>query len=210
MTDEEIQAAIQEAVDKATGDLAKQHEADIAGLKSKNSDLISKNKKLADAADELETATAEASGNIESLKSQHQKMLDKIAAERDEAMSARNTLLVDNVIQSDLAKHNVASPFRSILQDAWKTKAKVENNEAMIDGQPISDFIAGFVSSDEGKHYVSAPKNSGGGAIGSTSSQSTGGHTKDSFTITEFSKLAKENPAEANATAERLGLNFRV
>ena len=206
ITEEELNQKIQDAVDAASKAITAQNDAETKGIKAKNAELIAAQKTLKDAADEAETAKAEASGDIEAMKASHAKALEKIAADRDAALAARDTLMIDNVITSDLATHNVSSPFRSVLTQAWKAQAKVQDGVAMIDGQPIADFIRGFVSSDEGKHYVAAPANSGAGAPGSTRTSTFTAAPKTAAEFQAFGELANRNPAEANALADSWGM----
>ncbi len=173
MTDEEIKAAIAEAVATAQAELEAKHKADIQGLKSKNAELIADKKKLAEAADEIESAAAEASGDWEVKYNAAQKALDKVSKERDEAFHTRDSLLIDNQIASDLVAMNVAKPFHSMLTRALKAQAKVDGDKGMIEGQPITDYMKDFLSTDEGKNYVAAPDTSGGGASSTTKVAST-------------------------------------
>lgn len=205
ISEDELNAKIQEAVEAATRSLTDKHDADIKGLKSKNAELLSTNKNLKSAADEAETAKLEASTNIEDIKKAHQRQLDRLASERDDAITARDRLMIDNVIAADLVKHNVGAVFHPMLTTALKAQAKVIDGAAMIEGQPLSDHIADFVNSDTGKHYVAAPINSGSGATGSTKTNATQWTTFPTThsEFVEFQKLANTNPALYNSLCDQ-------
>lgn len=201
MNEEEIKAAIAEAVAAAAQELEAKHKTDIAGLKTKNAELIADKKKLSDAADELEEATANASGDIEALKGTHQKALDKLIKERDDATTARNKLLIDNQIASELVANNVSKPFHSILTSALKAQASVENDVGVIEGQPISEYISTFLRGDDGKHYVMAPDTSGSGVTSSTST-SASTFSKPPVTQDDYSRFWAQPVEETNALAD--------
>ena len=197
---EKIDAAVNAALEKAK----EKHDADIKGLKDKNRDLIADKKKLTDAADELEAKAADASGDWETKFNNEVKKREKAEKERDEANSTRDTLLIDNQLRSGLVSGNVSKQYHSILFDALKSKAKVENGAATIEGEALSDYIKSFLSSDDGKHYVAAPANSGGGATGSrTVNQTEIVNPRTEEQLAAFMKFARENPAQADILAEQ-------
>ena len=205
MTDEEI-AEMQTALKDA--------QESIEALKEQKKTLIGEKRAAKKAADEAADAAAEAaeeaaqqSNSIDEVKaaleSKHQRALDKLQKQLDDAAGQRDKLMIDNVIARDLAMHNVAPQFRDLLTKAWKADAAVTDGAALIENTPISDFISDFVSSDAGKHYVVAPVTTGAGASGSTSTASAWEKPPQSADEwAAFGKLANERPAEANSLAE--------
>lgn len=214
MTEEEMKAAIEAVKNELKGE--------IDALKTKNSDLIKEKKAAKDEADEAkrladeaEDAKSLASNDLEKIKDtltkQHQKALDKLSGERDDAMKQLRTLTVENAIQSTLTSANVLPHMIKPLSAMFKANdIKIEDGVAKIDGVAITDHITEYLGGDDGKHYIAAPANSGAGAPGSTSTTTGHGFTKENFNMTEFLKIAKDKPAEANAVAERLGLPYRA
>jgi hypothetical protein len=69
---------------------------------------------------------------------------------------------------------------------------------ALLDGKPLADGLTTWAQSDHGKHFVSAPANSGGGAQG-------GGGSSGKRTITraDFSSMSPADQASAGAAAAK-------
>lgn len=202
----------------AIEELKAAHEVEKTAILAKNKELVDREKKAkadADAAKEAAERAAEEqaskSSSIEevraALESKHKREIEKLTRERDEITAGYNRLVVDNQIAADLVAHNVAKPFHSILTQALKAQATVTDGVAYINGQPISEYVSGFLTSDDGQHYVSAPVNTGGGATGATVTKANT-WSKENFNLTEYSKLAKSDPVEAAAVSERLGMNY--
>ncbi|GGD64626.1 hypothetical protein GRI62_11850 [Erythrobacter arachoides] len=205
ITEEELAAKINEAIEAAMEKANAAHEAAIKGLKDKNTQLIADKKAAKDAAEEAEAKNAEASGDIDRVKASHEKAIKTLTERAEKAEAARDTFLIDNVITSDLATHNVAPAFRPMLAMAWKAQAKVTDGEAFIGDQPIAEYIKTFATSDEGKHYILAPQTSGGGAVGSTSTTASRAAPSNSAEWAEAMKMANENPAAFNSWMDNIG-----
>lgn len=219
MTDE-MKKAIADAVAEATATLKAEHDEAVKGLKTKNAELIAREKKAKEdadaataAAEEAAEATKLASTNIDdvrtTLEAKHKRELEKLTKERDEAVTGRNKLLIDNQIAADLVALDVSKPFHGMLTRALKAQAEVKGDVAMIDGLPLSDYIKDYLGGDEGKHYVNAPANSGGGATGTTKVVEGHGFTKENFAQKEgeWAKLAMTEPAKAKIIATEVGRN---
>lgn len=202
MTDEELTAAIADAVEKAT-----------SGLKVKNAEILADNKKLKGSIstieserDEAASRIADASGDIDAIKASHKKELDKLTLKITEQNTHLNTLLIDNAIASGLAEHKVSPKYHRAVTALLKAEAELKGTEAVVGDKSLADHLASYFASDDGRHFVDAPMNSGAGATGSTAKASA--WTKAPETAEEFErymKLANENPAEANALAKEWG-----
>lgn len=202
MTDDEMQAAIDAAVDKAT-----------KGLKDKVSELHSVNKALKDeaqaakdAAEQAEHDAAEKSNSVDDVRRSYDAKVKKLQADIDTRDKTLATMLIDNAIATKIGEAGVFPHFAKAVTAMLKADAVVKNGEAMVGDVPLADYISGFLVSDEGKHFVAAPANGGAGATGSTAKSSK--FTKPPETADEwdrFMKASAANPAETNALADAWG-----
>lgn len=202
MTDDEMQAAIDAAVDKAT-----------KGLKDKVSELHSVNKALKDeaqaakdAAEQAEHDAAEKSNSVDDVRRSYDAKLKKLQDTIDARDKTLNTMLIDTAIATKIGEAGVFPHFAKAVTAMLKADAVVKNGEAMVGDVPLADYISGFLVSDEGKHFVAAPANGGAGATGSTAKSSK--FTKPPETADEwdrFMKASAANPAETNALADAWG-----
>jgi FtsZ-binding cell division protein ZapB len=205
------------SIEKLQADLAKALES-IEKLQTKNSELISREKTAKQAADDAKTAAEEAAqsaaekaGDVDSVKASYEARLKKLTDDHSSAVKGLNgqltTLLIDNGIKAELAAHNVPAHFHKAVTAMMKADATIKDGAALIGDLPLADAFASFVTSDEGKHYVSAPQNSGGGAVGSTTRASGHDFTKENFNARtgEWMGLADSNPAEAKRIALEVG-----
>jgi len=70
------------------------------------------------------------------------------------------------------ALHAIKALITSSNETGW---VDVEGTRtAQINHQPLSDYVAARAQGDAGKHFVSAPDNSGGGAQGASGGKATG------------------------------------
>lgn len=186
---------------------------DTSGLKAKNADLLKKlndeknarktlEERLQAIEDERDTAKSEAAskaGDFETLKSQlekkHQAELKKLSDANEALGKNLSALKIDGTISDAIAKAGVLPQHVRAVTLMLKDGASMENGEAMVNGVSLTDHVASFFKSEDAKHYVAAPANSGAGAQGS-SATGKGGMIK---TLTEFMALAKTDKAAALA-----------
>ena len=186
--------------------------SETEGLKTKNNELLGKLKKTKEANnklesdmvdfkekyDELENAKTTKSNDVaEALAKQaekHQKELDKANQRGDIAEGKVKSLLVDNGLNNALIAANVSKDHIPAVEAFLKSTNNIEITEdendspiAVVGDIPLSDFVTNWASSDAGKIYVSAPNNSGGGALGSGGDG--GGKGADLSTMSPTEKL---------------------
>ena len=123
--------------------------AEYAALQNENDTLKSElNKTLKDSTKTIET-------------------LQSSLSEKDGALQS---YLIDNGLNDAMLKAGIKPEFMSAAKAMLKANTKVtaENGQysALIGDKPLLDAITEWAASDEGKHFVSAPANSGGGATG--------------------------------------------
>lgn len=209
-------AALDAAVDKAT-----------AALKAKNAELVAevraaKRKGGDDHSAELERVEAERDKLQQDLAdaSKAAKLAQKAADDATKALqseqAATSRLLVDNGLLAALGEAGVKDPIQvkaamAILKTSgakFDIKADGDLRTAMVGDKPLADHVKGWAAGDEGKHFVAAPGNTGGGAAGGA--PGAGGApnpwAKDSFNLTQQGKILTENPAQAAALQAAAGV----
>lgn len=175
----EVQAAINEAV-----------EAAVTQLKAKNAELIAevrearKGKNIDPAElDKLEKRVEELQGQL----SEANKAAKDAKATADKATKALEgeakfvqSLLVDNGLSEALVKAGVKEPahlkaVKAMLAGQVQIVADGDKRVAKVGDKALGDFVTDWAKSDEGKFFVSAQQNSGGGAGGGNGAKGTQG-----------------------------------
>ena len=194
-----IKAAVADAVTEATKPLA-----------DKNKELLT----------ELKTARKNQEITPEALEAVEAER-DKFKAERDVAVKAAKTanetaekavkglesesgfttsLLVDNGLNAELIKAGVDNPVllkavKSMLKGLVTIETEGDKRVAKVGDKTLSEHIETWAKSDEGKNFVSASHNSGGGSNGDGGS---GGANKkfSEHTGAELKAIRDRDPAE--------------
>ncbi|MHB1371989.1 MAG: hypothetical protein ACYCW7_17580, partial [Pseudomonadaceae bacterium] len=93
--------------------------------------------------------------------------MTKALTEKDGALQKH---LIDAGLTDALAKAGVQPAMMDAVKALHQSKASINAKdgayEALIDGKPLAEFVTTWAQSDQGKHFVAAPANSGGGAHG--------------------------------------------
>lgn len=177
----EITPEIQEAIDAAV-------EAATTGLKSKNTELLGELKKARKAGEITPEQLAEVEEQRDKLQSDlatAHKELKKANATVEQSTKALQTesaftqnLLIENGLTAELTKNQITNP--ALLKAAialHKSNIKVEadgdNRVAKYGDKAMADAIKEWAASDDGKHFVTAPSNNGGGATGGNGGRAT-------------------------------------
>ena len=164
----EVQDAIDAAVEEAT-----------SGLKAKNTELLGKLKKAQQGAtidpaehaaleaerDQLKADVAAANKAVTKATKDAEAAIKKAA----DAESYTSKLLVDNGLSDALIKAGVTNPVHQKAAKAMlagQVELVDENGAkvARLNTKALADAITDWAGSDEGKHFVTAPDASGGGA----------------------------------------------
>jgi len=98
--------------------------------------------------------------------------LDKIRKAHESESEFTKRLLVDNGLVDALTKAGVTNPVnlkaaKAMLKDGVTLIIDGDTRKAMLGDKELNDGILAWAGSDEGKHFIAAPSNSGGGAHGS-------------------------------------------
>lgn len=170
---------VADAVAAALAEAELEHEEAIAGLKAKNVELITKNKALKKGEGDpeeverlekqIETLRGDAKTAEKTIKTlTRDRDTHKTAAELEGA--AVKSLVVDNGLTAELVTVGVKKEFmpavKKLLADKVELTTDGDKRTATVAGKPLSEFVKTWSQSDEGKHYVTAPANGGGNALG--------------------------------------------
>jgi len=167
--DPEVKSLIEEVTHAAT-----------EALSAKNRELLGEVKALKAKAKGVEIDPAEHSAlqaKVEELTEALTKAnktskseLDKLSKALSEKDAALNQHILEAGLSDALVKASVAPHYLTAVKAMFKGQAalKAENGEykALINDKPLAEAIAEWAQTDEGKHFVAAPANSGGGSTG--------------------------------------------
>lgn len=154
--------------------------AALEALSAKNRELLGEVKAAKAKAKGAEIDPAEHEGlktQLEEIRIQFEKQakdsaktieaLNKSLNEKD---SSLQNYLIDNGLAEAMVKVGVRPEMMGAVKAMLKTQTKITsadgNYQALIGEKPLADAISEWASSDEGKHFVAAPVNTGGGATG--------------------------------------------
>ena len=189
----EIQAVIDAAVDSAK-----------AGLQAKNQELLDKNKKLMKGQEidpqtviDLEAQIDKLQGDLSTAHKSGKesvKTLEALQAQLKAETGFTQKLLIDNGLTDELVKNGVAPQFLAATKAMFAGQAQIiadgDTRVAKIGDKSVSDFVKDWAASDDGKHFVSAPANGGGGSQGGKGSD-TGAKTISRETFDSKSHLER-------------------
>ena len=154
----------------------------VSGLKAKNLDLANRLEKARagktidpDDYRQLEERASKAESDLDALKKTHKQTatdLEKIRKAHESESNFTKSLLVDNGLVDALTKAGVTNPTslkaaKAMLKDQVALVVDGDTRKAMFGDKDLVSAITEWASSDEGKHFVAAPNNSGGDAKGS-------------------------------------------
>ena len=175
ISEEELSAKIAEAVDSATGGLAKKNQELLAELKE------ARKGKAIDPAelDRLQSKIDSLESDL-GLAQKAKKDQDKLLKQVQDALAAESgftqKLLIDNGLTDALVKAGVANQFLPAVKAMFGSQAKIvaegDARKALIGDKELTEFVSSWATSDEGKHYIAAPSNGGGGASGGSGGSS--------------------------------------
>lgn len=164
---EELKAAV-EALNSKNRELL--GELKIAKAKARGSeinpeDYAALQNELEAAKAALDRTTKDSSKQMEALKNS--------LAEKD---SALQSYLIDNGLNDAMLKAGIRPEVMGVVKARLKAEAKLvaENGQysALFGDKPLIEGVTAWAATDEGKHFVAAPANSGGGASGGSGGNS--------------------------------------
>jgi outer membrane murein-binding lipoprotein Lpp len=169
----EAKAAIKEAVAAAVSEATE-------GLVTKNRELLAELKESKKGRQVDPAAVEKLESQIETLQNDlaiAQKTAKTATTDADKARKALESesgfttrLLVDNGLTEQLVKAGVKPSFlpavKALLAGQVQIKAEGDTRKAMVGDKDLAAHIAEWSQSDQGKEFVVAPNNAGGGAAG--------------------------------------------
>lgn len=189
----EVQEAITAAVEKATQPLLAKRDELLSEVKT-----LRKGKQVnPEDIEKLESRIEELTGQL----SEAQKAVKTATTDAEKARKALDAaegftqrLLVDNGLNEALNKAGVTNPVhlkavKSMLAGQVQIVAEGDNKVAKVGEKSLADYVGEWAKGDEGKHFVAAPNNSGGGANGG--SGGSGNKTTDLSKIDPNDKAAR-------------------
>lgn len=174
-------------------------DAEKSALQAKNQELIDKNKKLmkgqeidpqtvVDLEAQIDKLQADLSVSQKSAK-ESVKTLETLQTQLKAETGFTQKLLIDNGLTDELVKNGVAPQFLPAVKAMFAGQAQIvaegDTRTAKIGDKSVSDFVKEWAASDDGKHFVKAPENGGGGSHGS------GNGTNQQIPLTSVQKIAQ-------------------
>lgn len=147
----------------------------------------------------LQTENEELKTSLSKMERTTKTEMDKLSKALSEKDGALQNYLIDGGITEALAKSGVRPEFVSAAKALLKQQASIraENGsyQAVMGDKPLNDAITEWIASD-GKHFVSAPANAGGGALsnGNGGGVNVNPWAKDSLNLTEQLRIKRESP----------------
>lgn len=169
---------------------AEEHEAEIDGLKAKRNELIGKLKKAREGKDEgedteaLRTEIEKLQGDLKKANrdlTKAQAELATVTTERDTVNSTLTNTLKETSLTEALASVKVGAQYlpgaKALLASRVELKEVGGERKAFVGDKPLGEFVKEWSQGDEGKAYVAAPVNGGGGAQNPQGGGQSGGKT---------------------------------
>ena len=213
-------------VEKATKPLSEKRDEVLAEKKKLQSRLklfdgvdVEAYNKLKGQIEDLELKEVFEVGDLEAVKtaltSKHQAELDGLKTELSSADTFISNLLVDQGLTNSLLKANVSERYLPAVKALLKDGVQIITDEttgertAVVGEVPLNGYVEKWAVSEEGKNYITAQNNSGGGAQGGSGSAGNTGKArfdelmgKDELSPSEsveLNTLAEEIKAEQNS-----------
>lgn len=153
----------------------------------------------------------------ERLTAQHKKELEK----KDQEIRERDELINSQVKMSTLRKAlteaKIAPHFQGAVEAMFSQRLTIEGKgqdaQVLLDEKPIAEYLKDWAASDDGKHFVAAPGNTGGGTGGKPGGSGKGQVNpwkKETRNLTEQARIRKEDPDLARTLMEEAGLKANL
>lgn len=165
---------------------------------------------------ELETAdTGDALGSSDVLAAQ----IEAANAERDKFRAQTERLLLSHALDDALLAAAILPAHLPAVRALHKSDFKIKKDGdelAVVVGEDDADpveFIREWAATDEGKIYVGAARNNGGGARGSGPRLGYTGPNpwkRETRNLTKQGEIARDDPDLAQRLAREAGVNLRL
>jgi len=190
MTIEELQAELESAKEsiEAMNSKNKQLLGELKTERNKSREVnVDEYHKSLDEVESLKAENAKLSGEMK-LKA---KDTEKLMAQLGEKDSTLQKLIIDDGLTNALTSAGVVPELMPAVKALLRSQAQLKDNQAVINDKPLADFMTEWATTD-GKAYIKAPSNSGGGAGGSKSGESGGNIDISKMTPNEMMRAGRE------------------
>lgn len=178
--DDEVKQAIKDAVDAAIQPLAAKNKELLGELKEARKGATISPEKVEALEAQIDALKTEL-GNAQGAAKKALKDYEATKQQLDAEAGFTQKLLVENGLTDALTKVGVTNPaflkaVKSQLASQVQLIAEGDNRIAKVGDKALADYVTEWAKSEEGKYFVSAPANSGGGSGGGSNGGS--GQTK--------------------------------
>jgi hypothetical protein len=122
----------------------------------------------------LQNAVEELTAKLDKQSKEAAKTIDGLSKNLSEKDGALKSYLIDNGLSEALLKANVRPEMMGAVKAMLKSHTALKEDggqyQALLGDKPLFEAVSEWAASDEGKHFVAAPANSGGGASGGNGS----------------------------------------
>lgn len=191
----EVQALIDAAIADATGKLSENNKKlmkELSNARAKLKSDVDPEEYVA-----LQSKLEELQGQLEKSSKTYESESRKTSKALEAERAFTRKLLVDNGLTESAAKVGVKAEYlpavRALLQNQVQVVEDGETRTAKIGDKGIGDFMAAWAQTDEGKHFVSAPANSGGGAQGGANGGGAQNKPRSKMNYQEKAEFIKAN-----------------
>lgn len=119
----------------------------------------------------LQTENEDLKFNFTKVQKDLAKQADTLTSQLKEKDSALTQYLIDSQLTDSLSKVGVLPQFMDATKSLLKSQATIRNDngsyQALMGDKSIADAVKEWSVSDNGKYFVKAPDNTGGGSTGS-------------------------------------------
>jgi hypothetical protein len=113
--------------------------------------------------DALKANLDAATRQVKALQTDHEKAMKALADEQ----AAASESLIGRTLAESLAAAGVTNPAHAKAAAALlRGGATVKDRQALLGEKPLADAVKEWAVGEEGRHFVAAPVNTGGGAPG--------------------------------------------
>ena len=167
---------VKDLIDKALADASAEHETEITGLKTKNTELLGRIKKGDTSSAELEALEKQletTQAELKQITKDHKKVVSELTetkATLDSESKFTHKLVGENGLTEALAKVGVAPQFmdavKALLGPTVQVKIDGDTRKAVVGEKPVEAFVTEWAQGDTGKNFIAAANNSGTGGPG--------------------------------------------
>lgn len=173
--DPEVIALLKEAAEEATEALSAKNKELLAELraakaKAKGSDVDPEEHAR------LQTQVEELTGELDKVKKDSTRQIEKLTKDLTDKEGALTQHLIDGGLSTALAKAGVAPHFMDAAKAMLRGQAAIKDGAAVISDKLLADHVTEWAGTDQGKHFITAPANSGGGGQGGNGGGKTSGN----------------------------------